>query len=349
MTNIPDLPRRPRSLALAAVLLPALLVTGCAGDVLPGAPPTPTSSDSAYTAPAEKTLSPLRGESVPAGSVQNPALSVKVDNHTAARPQVGLERADIVFEELVEGGLTRYVGVWQSDIPEMVGPVRSIRPMDPDIMSSFGGIAAYSGGAQPFLKLMRATPLVSVVFDTDTTGLFTRTPDRTAPHHVLLNAAEAVARNADLAPPAQQFAYAPSVAAATAVVDGTATGTMKTRFSPVRWPDWTWNAETSTYLRQQEGAPDLDADGAQLAATNVVVLRVDIDDTYGAIPKTTMIDSGEATVAAGGKSVSATWTKASPTAAIQLVDAEGVTVRLAPGNTWIELVPGQAGSVELLP
>ena len=332
------------------MVLPALLVTGCTSEVTAPSPvPTQTPWDSSYVAPPEMTLSPLRGVSVPAGSLLNPALSAKIDNHEAARPQVGLERADIVFEELVEGGITRYVAVWQSDVPELVGPVRSIRPMDPDIMSPFGGIAAYSGGAQPFLNLMRSTPLVSVVFDTDTTGLFARTPDKTSPHNVLLNATETLSRNASLAPPAQQFAYAPSLAAASAVIDGTPTNTINTRFSTVRWPSWSWNADSATFLRQQEGAPDLDSSGAQLAATNVVVLRVDIDNTYGAIPKTTMIGSGEASVSAGGKSVAATWTKDAQTAAIRLVDANGVTLHLAPGNTWIELVPNGTGSVELLP
>ena len=73
---------------------------------------------------------------------------MKIDNHEDARPQVGLNRTDLVFEELVEGGLTRYVAVWHSDVPDAVGPVRSIRPMDPDIVAPLGGIIAYSGGQQ---------------------------------------------------------------------------------------------------------------------------------------------------------------------------------------------------------
>src|SRR5690606_34918644 len=106
-----------------------------------GPMPTPSSSASpssapayvdTYVAPEATEVAPLRGTTVPAGSVSGPALSAKVDNHPDARPQYGLEHTDVLYEELVEGGMTRYVAIWQSTVPELIGPVRSIRPMDPD-------------------------------------------------------------------------------------------------------------------------------------------------------------------------------------------------------------------------
>lgn len=332
-----------------AVIIPALLLSACSG-AAPETTPTPSSSgwESTYAEPDPVVLAPLRGTEAAAASLTSPSIAVKIDNHEAARPQIGLERADIVFEELVEGGITRYVAVFHSDVPDEVGPVRSIRPMDPDIMAPFGGIAAYSGGAQAFLDLIEAAPVFSAVFDYDNTGVFTRTSTKSAPHNVVLKAKELVGRHTDLPAPAQQFAYAPSVAASSAMVEGTPITAINTRFSPERWPGWTWDG-AATYLRSQEGAPDVDGAGAQLAATNVVTLRVDIDNKYGAIPKTTMIGSGEASVSAGGQTVGATWTKESQSAPIRLTDANGVTIRLAPGNTWIELVPTAQGSVELLP
>ena len=283
-----------------------------------------------------------------AGSLQNPALSVKIDNHEAARPQLALERADIVFEELVEGGLTRYVAVWQSDVPELVGPVRSIRPMDPDIVAPFGGIVAYSGGQQQFVEMMEATDVVNVV-NTDDSGFFARSDDKESPHNVYLEAAALVARKATVAPPQQQFAYSATVQESSAAVDGTPTSAINSSFSTARWPGWTWDEAGAAYLRTQEGAPDLDADGGQLRATNVLVLRVAIDDTYPDVPTTTMIGSGEAWVSAGGKSLHAVWSKADQSAPIRLVDDFGATIRLAAGNTWIELVPSDRGSVVLVP
>ena len=338
---------------LGAVFLPCLLlVSACAGAgdaPKPGASPFDTPWNSPYESPADTAVAPMRGTSVPAGSLQNPALSVKIDNHEAARPQLALERADIVFEELVEGGLTRYVAVWQSDVPERVGPVRSIRPMDPDIVAPFGGIVAYSGGQQQFIDMMEATDVVNASFDADDTGLFARSDDREAPHNVILKASALVARNATVSPPPQQFAFAATVQGSSAAVDGTPTSAINSSFSAARWPGWTWDVAGAAYLRSQEGAPDLDATGAQLRATNVLVLRVAIDETYGDVPKTTMVGSGEAWVSAGGKTVHAVWSKADRASPIRLVDDSGVTIRLAAGNTWIELVPTDRGSVALVP
>ena len=332
------------------ILLPTLLVTACSGgSPEPVATPTAAGWESTYSEPEPVSLAPLRGTEADAASLAHPSLAAKIDNHEAARPQVGVERADIVFEELVEGGITRYVAVWHSDVPDEVGPVRSIRPMDPDIMSPFGGIAAYSGGAQQFLDMIKAAPVFSAIFDYDTTGIFSRTSTKSAPHNVILKAKELVGRHTDLPAPAQQFAYAPSVAASSAMVDGVPITTINTRFSSSRYPSWSWNAAGQSYLRSQEGSPDLDGASAQLASTNVVTLRVAIDGTYGYVPKTTLIGSGEASVSAGGQTMTATWSKDSQAAPIRLVDGNGVTIKLAPGNTWIELVPTPQGTVELLP
>jgi hypothetical protein len=337
--------------ALAVMLPAALLLSGCTPEkpVAISESPTAEAWQSTWVEPEPTRLTPLRGTSVPAGSAAHPSLAVKIDNHDAARPQLALERADVVFEELVEGGITRYVAVWQSDIPELLGPIRSIRPMDPDIITPLGGIVAYSGGQEQFVEMMQATGLVNAVFDYDDTGVFYRADDWESPHDVVVKATELVARHADLPAPAQQFAYSTTAAAASAGVDGTAVSRIKTVFSDARWPSWTWDATATAYLRSQEGKPDLDASGAQLKATNVVVMRVGIDWRYGEVPKTTMIGSGEAWVSAGGKSVHATWSKGTQGAPIRLVDDHSVTIRLAAGSTWIELVPSDQGSVELVP
>ena len=338
-----------RAAGLLALLVPALLLSGCTGN-------TPTSSvspsapswNSGYVAPAATETAPLTGITVAAGSSANPSLAAKVDNHVAARPQVAIDRADLVFEELVEGGITRYVAVWQSGIPDQVGPLRSIRPMDPDIIAPFGGLVAYSGGQQRFVDGMNATGQVSAIFDYDTTGLFSRSKATAAPHNVILAATEFVNRNASVAPPAQQYAYAATLAGASAVVDGAPISVINTRFSNSSARGWSWNADAAAYLRAQDGAPDLNPEGAQLKATNVVVLRVNVTVDQS-IPKTELIASGEASISSGGKTIAATWSKDSQTSPIRLVDVNGVTIRLAPGNTWFQLVPNGTGSVELVP
>lgn len=339
-----------RSLWLLALVVPALLLSACTGGSTPAPSSTPTGTawTSDYVAQAATEIAPLTGLSAPAGSSAHPSLAAKIDNHVAARPQVAIDRTDLVFEELVEGGITRYVAVWQSSIPDQLGPVRSIRPMDPDIIAPFGGLVAYSGGQQRFVDAMNATGQISAIFDYDTTGLFSRSNATSAPHNVILAASEFVNRNASTAPPAQQYAYAATPAGASAATDGTPISVINTRFSNSSARSWTWNAEVGAYLRAQDGAPDLTGDGAQLKATNVVVLRVDVT-VSDSIPKTELIASGEASISTGGKTLAATWSKDSQSTPIRLVDANGVTIRLAPGNTWFQLVPNGTGSADLVP
>jgi len=340
-------PRRRAGWGVAA-LIPVLLFSACAAPT-----PTPTRTPkpvaSSTPTPEVVALAPLRGTPQDPAHAGAPAFSAKIDDHEGARPQIGLERTDIVFEELVEGGLTRYVAIWQSDIPDLLGPVRSIRPMDPDIITPFGGIVAYSGGQEKFVAMMEAAPVVNIAFDTDQSGLFYRIDSKDAPHNVVVKATEAVAQHPNLAPPVQQFPYAPTPAEATAAVSGTPTATINSRFSDSRWPSWGWNVATGSYLRSQEGEPDLDGNGARLQATNVLVLRVGIDWTYGEVPKTVMIGSGEAWVSTGGKTLHATWSKDAAGSLIRLVADNGALITLAGGNTWIELVPTGTGSVELVP
>ncbi|WEO76603.1 DUF3048 domain-containing protein [Cryobacterium sp. SO2] len=329
--------------ALVAVLSLALLCLALAGCVAPLPEPIPSASRTPVPS-----IAPLRGTPVDPVSAEHPALAVKIDNHPAARPQIGLERADLVFEELVEGGLTRYAALWHSDVPGAVGPVRSIRPMDPDILSPFGGIVAYSGGQPQFVAAMQATGLENVIFDQDDTGVFERTSDRKSPHNVVLAAADVVAAHADLAPPPRQFDYADGPADATAVLEGDPTSTIVTSFSDSSGRAWAWDPATQVYLRSQDGAADLDTAGNQLGATNVVVLRVDVDRGSD-VPRTLLTGSGEAWVSTGGSTMPATWVKDAAVAPIRLADAAGASIDLAPGNTWIELVPADDGSVELVP
>ncbi|HEY9499857.1 MAG TPA: DUF3048 domain-containing protein [Terrimesophilobacter sp.] len=326
-----------------AVLTGALSVSGCA--VAPVPTPTPTPAYvSSYETPAPTELAPLRGTTIPAGSLAHASIAAKVDNHWDARPQVGLERTDLVFEELVEGGITRYVAIWQSDIPELLGPVRSIRPMDPDIVSPFGGIICYSGGQQRFVALMRQTPVYNAIHgQADTEATFFRTKDKAAPHNVLVKAQAVLAQHKEIAPPAQQFAYSLDIAGSTAAKDGKPTSVVNYRFSSGFYGTWSYDPARQLFLRAQQGKKDLDSGGAQLSATNVVVLRVGVVND-GGVPKTQLSGSGEAWVSTGGATVHGTWSKANARSPIRLVDDNGVTIRLAAGNSWIELVP-HAGAV----
>ena len=326
----------------------ALLLAGCQS-APDAAPPTTAVRPSSDSAASAVSFAPLRGTPAEAAALARPSLAVKIDNHEEARPQIALNRTDIVFEELVEGGLTRYVAIWHSDVPDEVGPVRSIRPMDPDIATPFGGIIAYSGGQEQFVEMMMATPLVNIVFDYDDTGLFARADERPGPHDVILQSAEAVARNAELAPPPMQFVYGTADPLAAPALAAAPTSRVDLVFSDARFPAWEWDAAASVWLRSQEGSPDLEASGERVRATNVVTLRVDVDDdSYEDIPRTIVVGSGEAWVSAGGRTAHGTWTKDAAASPIVLTADDGSPLRLAPGNTWVELVPSD-GSVAFTP
>ncbi|MDA0289358.1 MAG: DUF3048 domain-containing protein [Actinobacteria bacterium] len=333
----------------ALVAVAALALAGCASD--DGAPEdevvTTEGGESAEAIVDDATVAALTGETIEGGSLSRPALAGKIDNHPSARPQVGLDEADIVFEELVEGGLTRYIAVWHSTLPPEIGPVRSVRPMDPEIVSPFGGIFAYSGGQVRFIQMMQEAPVYNAIHgQPDTEDTFYRTSAKVAPHNVLVKAPELVDQHLDLPAPERQFAYAPSVEESTAVVAGSPVTSMNPRFSGFSSPTWEWDGTQGTFLRfQTNGAADSASSGNQIFATNVVVLQVGIDVVED-IPTTRLVNQGTGWVATGGSIAEINWFKATPESPIILTTDDGEEVRLGVGNTWIELIPNDSSDVE---
>ncbi len=340
-----------RIIALAAIA--SLTLAGCAG-----AAPVDGGAQSQTPEPV-MVAAPLTGIKYEEGSLQanalkSPAVSCKIDNSFDARPQQGLNQTDTVFVEMVEGGLTRLVATWHTFQPEAVGPVRSIRPMDPDIISPFGGIVCYSGGQYAFVKMMEATQVVNASETSEQgKGTFSRTKDRIAPHNVIVNVSKLVANNAGLAAPQNMFDFAASAEKATAAQIASSPDVQSFSVTyPLALSEWTWSptaiaagGEAGAWLRVQDKQPHSDSlTGEQLKATNVIVMQVQIDrsyadNKYGNVPKTVMISSGKATIFTGGRMVEGIWQKSSQTSRIIFTDASGAALELAPGNTWIELMP----------
>ena len=333
----------------ALVAVAALALSGCAGDdaATDDEVVTTEGGESAEAIVDDATVAALTGETIEAGSLSRPALAGKIDNHPSARPQVGLDEADIVFEELVEGCLTRYIAIWHSSLPAEIGPVRSVRPMDPEIVSPFGGIFAYSGGQVRFIQMMQEAPVYNAIHgQPDTEETFYRTSAKVAPHNVLVKAPELVDQHLNLPAPERQFAYAPSVEESTAVVAGSPVTSMNPRFSGFSSPTWEWDGTQGTFLRfQTNGAADSASSGNQIFATNVVVLQVGIDVVED-IPTTRLVNQGKGWVATGGSILEINWFKATPESPIILTTDDGEEVRLGVGNTWIELIPNDSSDVE---
>jgi hypothetical protein len=342
--------RNPAALPTAAVALVAvsLVLGGCSSGSTPSAAPTASSSaptEVATPTPVPVTKAPLTGVVIEPGTLTNASIASKIDNHVAARPQVGLQYTDLVFEELVEGGLTRYVAVWQSDIPKLYGPVRSIRGMDPSIVSPLGGIMTYSGGQPVFVSGMQKTDVVNVIHGQAGAGnIFYRTPEKSAPHNVIVHADDLLKKyGKNVEAPRQQFPFAATVAESTAVVAGKETQVIRPTFSDVSHPSWEWYPKKDAWVRSQNGVIDRDDKGEALTAINVITMRVKLK-TIAHTPVSQLVGSGKATVSSGGKTIEGTWEKKSKKGKISFVDDAGAPIALAPGNSWIELV-ATGGSV----
>ena len=337
---------------LAAALLVGTALAGSAGcgsaAVTPASADTPTSIAPPPPPPVLWPLTGLESGPVP----PHPALAVKIENSVDARPQTGLNSADVVWEEVVEGGITRFVAVYHSTLPAEIGPVRSVRPMDPAIAAPLHGLFAFSGGQAEYVDAVADAGLQVLSFDTGDDGFY-RIDGRDAPHNVYASPPVLLAQAdpAHLAAPQTQFEFAAAGGQPTALLAGTPAGTLALSLSGVSDPRWTWSVPDSRWLRAEGTTPSFEADGTPLRAVNVVVLRVDVVATAGLdpagnpVPETLLEGRGEALVATGGRTIPVTWVKNGVTDRLVLLGSDGNPVRLAAGNTWVELVPNDGGSV----
>lgn len=334
--------------AAAVALAGVLVLSGCQGPepdstVAPSSPTEESQTQSGGDIELDADLWPLTGSPLNGGASSAPALAAKIDNHPLARPQVGLDAADIVFEQLVEGGYTRFLAIWHSSVPAEIGPVRSIRPMDPDIVSPFGGIIAYVGGQQRFIEAMLDAPVASAIHgQSDVADFFYRTSDKVIPHNVIARAPELVGYFADRSSPPPQFNYSTGLAESSAAERGEELSSLNVFFSRISDPIWQWDEQQGVFTRLQNSnlAPHLSSSGAQISAVNVVVLQVRIEVIQD-VPTTQLIGEGEGVIATGGKVLPIRWSKQAPDRPIELSDASGARVLLAPGQTWVELIPSE--------
>lgn len=285
---------------------------------------------------------------------QRPAIAVKIENTKFARPQGGLEFADMVWETIVEFEVSRLVAVYHSQMPEEIGPIRSVRPMDIPIASPLNCPIVFSGGQRGILNLVARSNLQVISHDAGAPGLY-RVDRRSSPHNVYGDLANFVSQAdaAHSAPPQQQFAFAMRPTLATAAAGGTAATTLAFRLSSLSSPTWTWDAGTGTWLRSEGSTAAMAESGARISAVNVVAitaphLRSGFRAQGGAsVPTYDLVGTGAGIVATGGKYVGVTWSKASDEAPMVLTLSDGSPVTLAPGNTWVELVPQGSGRLSI--
>lgn len=288
-----------------------------------------------------KSTAPLTGQVVPS-VMQRPALSIKVDNSPPALPQSGLNNADIVTDALVEGGLTRLLATYQSQDAAQVGPIRSARPVDAALLRQLGGgIFAYSGSNPGEIAPVKAQSTATLLSFDAGVSAFKQLPGHPVPYQVFASTSDLYSAGekagAQSNPPNPIFTYSNTVP------QGSSGVTARVPMSNVSSATWTWDPSTQTYLRTQNGKPDVLADGSRISANNIVVMSVAIgptgifDAAHNEDPYVIVTGSGPVSVLRNGRLITGTWSRPAVEDTMKLTDSSGATIPLQPGRTWIEL------------
>jgi hypothetical protein len=297
---------------------------------------TTTTTTTAVTTTTVAPIAPLTGLPDPAGqALTRPALTIKVENTPEALPQWGIDRADVVYEEIVNGGITRLAAIFNSQAPAKVGPVRSVRPTDTAIVWPLGGIFAYSGGAPYAVASISSAP-VKLLDETTAGAAMYRDPTRQAPHNLYASAGALFAFKGTPTPPPPLFAYRH---------DTWGAGTKAVHRFTVEFPSiypvtWTWDTTTRSWDRTLFGQPIITGTGVRVSPKNVIVMWVDYVNGVGAFTSYADLDgSGRCEVFADGHMLSGTWSRG-PSKADPLTyrTATGQVIAMKPGQTWVELL-----------
>jgi hypothetical protein len=285
---------------------------------------------------------PLTGEEAPGGAVPHrPALAIKVENLPEARPQAGMDRADVIYEEPVEGGITRFIVVFQCHDAPRVGPVRSARTTDDDVLVQLGRpILGYAGGAPSVRRDLEDSPIVALS-ETDAPRAYERDPARSAPHDLYTGTKRlyAAARSKD-GPPSPLFTYAEELPGRSRRAQE-----VHLPFSSYADVRWTWSRREGAWLRSHGEEPHVLEGGVRVSATNVVVqvVRVvpgDVIDPAGnPSPEVDVIGRGRAYVFRDGRMIVGRWVRTDEGDLTRFLTKDGEEIPLAPGTTWVELVP----------
>ncbi|WP_027417423.1 DUF3048 domain-containing protein [Aneurinibacillus terranovensis] len=268
-------------------------------------------------------------------------IAVMVNNHSKARPQSGLDKADMVYELLEEGLITRFMAFYQSEAPRVVGPVRSVRPYNVDISNGFDAIISHAGGSVEALGMLRSGGRSSDMDEIYSyPKAYWRDSSRKAPHN-LYTSVEKLRRGAlkkgyklDGTAPAFPFMNE------TDQVQGQTASTITVHYSKQNTAGYVYDPEKKLYMRWTAGKPHLDREtGKQLSAVNVLVVGAQhrIIDSEGRL-EIDINGPGDGYLFQHGKVMKITWERRD--GAIRAYRS-GKEMPLYPGHTWVNVVPNQ--------
>lgn len=296
--------------------------------------------------PEVKYYSLLTGELVKTEADTKKAVTgVMIENSPDARPQSGLKNSGVVFEAIAEGGITRFLVLYQQEKPKLIGPVRSLRLYDVEWVAAFDASIGHVGGSAAALREVRNGNYrdIDQFFNP---GSYWRASDRYAPHNVYTNFSRLDALNKAKGYTTSKF-----------------TGFSRIDAEPVEVPDatsidikisgflydshYTYNQKTNKYARNQAGEKHLDREDGQITPSVIVAMNVNETSVFedGWREDITTIGKGKATIFQNGTAIKATWHKKNKTSQIYFTDAEGKDIPLVRGQTWIAAIPNGRGSV----
>jgi len=321
----------------------SLLVAACAGPA--GSAPPASSSGAASQPTAARAIWPLRGTDAPnADAVKRRPIVVRVPNDPTARPQSGLADADLVFEMLVEGGITRYAVVFHSRDTQSVGPIRSGRLSDLHYLPMLRGILAHVGASGPVLDRIRDAAQSGAFVDLDQFqhgDAYDRVSSRAAPQNVYT----ATQRLRDAAKDAAQVDVPALEFAAIAPSGGKPAASLVLPYGGAQRVEYRY--ENASYTRIQDGKPTTDdAAKKEVRPDNVVIVKTEItevrsivEDELGSFSlEIRSTGTGPAVILRDGQQFDGTWSRQG-TDIYRFKDASGAALALKPGLTWIHVVP----------
>ncbi|MEG3596546.1 MAG: DUF3048 domain-containing protein [Actinomycetota bacterium] len=323
---------------------------------VPDSPPTANSEKDLDGPVANEPVAPYRGTPVDPSVLLTPQLALKIDNAASAVPQQGIQEADIVFEELVEGGLTRFLAIFQSQVPEFVGPIRSGRSSDIPLLMPFdGALFGWSGSNWAFRRLLETVAITDVGLYRNPSQYW-RKGDRPAPSNLWARAKELLGEAEDNTLPVEPlWPFRESIQKEEAG--------RKVRGVKVDWGSvqvsFRWVEDKNNWQRFQNEdkhlALDRNGDQVEVAPQNVIIqftkylLTNEVDANGARIPVAELSEgSGTAWILKDGQITEGRWVKPNITVHTQFVDETGKAIAMAPGSTWVLLAPrGTATILEI--
>ena len=276
-----------------------------------------------------------------------PVLFVKIDDTQAAHPQIGLDSADVIYIEQVEGGLTRLAAVFSNTLPPQIGPVRSARISDIDLMANYGRVGmAFSGAQSLFLPVLRAANIEDIGADTEPASIYSRDPTRSAPTNLVLDPTALLHKSIAVEKRAIVSAKSVGWKFGLLPVGGTAI-----QSAQVKWPagkyQAVWSKGRQSWKMMYDGLPDVAANGVQLGSPTFLIQEVIItpsiyhDHNGSFTPFSNTIGSGAGYLLRDGQEFPVLWNRPSAVEPTTWTLKDGTPAYFHTGQVWVALTDQQ--------